>query len=100
MDAEVVGLLAGLVGLLTGVSATLAFRVSEKQQRTVPGPAAPPVLPSGVADGVAGVPLVALVGRASSIVLLVNSRHGSNAHAPTASAAASATASTHFMGQP
>ena len=63
VDAEVVGLLAGLVGLLTGVSATLAFRVSEKQQRTVPGPPAPlPVLPSGVAD-------VLAVLRSSAVVL-------------------------------
>jgi two-component system, OmpR family, sensor histidine kinase SenX3 len=63
VDAEVVGVLAGLVGLLTGVSATLAFRVSEKQQRTVPGqPAPPPVLPSGVAD-------VLAVLRSSAVVL-------------------------------
>ncbi len=63
MDAEVVGLLAGLVGLLTGVSATLAFRVSEKQQHTVPGPPAPPpLLPAGVAD-------VLAVLRSSAVVL-------------------------------
>jgi len=55
--------LAGLVGVLTGVSATLAFRVSEKQQRTVPGPApAPPVLPAGAAD-------VLAVLRSSAVVL-------------------------------
>jgi two-component system sensor histidine kinase SenX3 len=54
---------AGLVGLLTGVSATLAFRVSEKQQRTVPGqPVSPAVLPSGVAD-------VLAVLRSSAVVL-------------------------------
>jgi two-component system sensor histidine kinase SenX3 len=63
VDTEVVGLLAGLVGLLTGVSATLAFRVSETQQRTVPGPPAPPpVLPAGVAD-------VLAVLRSSAVVL-------------------------------
>jgi len=39
--------LAGLVGLLTGVSATLAFQISEKQQRTVPGPPPPPGLRRG-----------------------------------------------------
>ena len=51
VDADVVGVLAGLVGLLTGVSADLAFRVSEKQQRTVPGRArAAARLPSGVAE--------------------------------------------------
>ena len=56
-------MLAGLVGLLTGVSATLAFGISEKQQRTVPGPPAPPpVLPSGVAD-------VLAVLRSSAVVL-------------------------------
>ena len=56
-------MLAGLVGVLTGVSATLAFRVSEKQQRTVPGPApAPPVLPAGAAD-------VLAVLRSSAVVL-------------------------------
>jgi two-component system sensor histidine kinase SenX3 len=55
--------LAGLVGLLTGVSATFAFRVSEKQQRTVPGQqASAPVLPSGVAD-------VLAVLRSSAVVL-------------------------------
>ncbi|MEP6761911.1 MAG: two-component sensor histidine kinase, partial [Sporichthyaceae bacterium] len=63
MDTEVVGVLAGLVGLLTGVSATLAFRVSEKQQMTVPGPPPPPpVLPAGVAD-------VLAVLRSSAVVL-------------------------------
>jgi two-component system sensor histidine kinase SenX3 len=63
VDAQVVEVLAGLVGLLTGVSATLAFQISEKQQRTVPGPPPPPpVLPSGVAD-------VLAVLRSSAVVL-------------------------------
>jgi two-component system sensor histidine kinase SenX3 len=63
VDTQVVGVLAGLVGLLTGVSATLAFRVSEKQQLTAPGPPAPPpVLPTGVAD-------VLAVLRSSAVVL-------------------------------
>ena len=44
-------MLAGLVGLLTGVFAALAFQVSEKQQRTDPGPPPPPPkLPPGAAD--------------------------------------------------
>jgi len=55
--------LAGLVGLLTGVAAALAFRVSERQQRSDPGPSpAPPVLPAGVAD-------VLAVLRSSAVVL-------------------------------
>jgi two-component system sensor histidine kinase SenX3 len=63
VDAQVVGVLAGLVGLLTGVSATLAFQISERQQRTAPGPPSPPpVLPSGVAD-------VLAVLRSSAVVL-------------------------------
>ena len=56
-------MLAGLLGLLTGVSATLAFRVSEKQQLTVPGPPPPaPPLPAGVSD-------VLAVLRSSAVVL-------------------------------
>ena len=56
-------MLAGLVGLLTGVAAALAFRVSERQQHSDPGPpAAQPVLPSGVAD-------VLAVLRSSAVVL-------------------------------
>jgi two-component system sensor histidine kinase SenX3 len=63
VDTQVVGALAGLVGLLTGVSATLAFRVSEKQQLTVPGPPPPAsALPVGVAD-------VLAVLRSSAVVL-------------------------------
>ena len=63
VDAELVAVLAGLVGLLTGVFAALAFQVSERQQRTDPGPPAPsPVLPPGVAD-------VLAVLRSSAVVL-------------------------------
>jgi two-component system, OmpR family, sensor histidine kinase SenX3 len=59
----VVAVLAGLVGLLTGAAAGLAFVVSERQQHTAaPRSAEPPVLPSGVAD-------VLTVLRSSAVVL-------------------------------
>ncbi len=58
-----IAVLAGLVGLLTGVAAALAFRVSERQQHADTGQATPPpVLPSGIAD-------VLAVLRSSAVVL-------------------------------
>ena len=58
-----IAVLAGLVGLLTGVAAALAFRVSERQQHAdIRQATPPPVLPSGIAD-------VLAVLRSSAVVL-------------------------------
>jgi len=63
VSTELVAVLAGLVGLLTGAAAGLAFVVSERQQRTVTRAASDQsVLPPGVAD-------VLTVLRSSAVVL-------------------------------
>jgi len=54
--------LAGLVGVLVGAGAVLAFRVSEREQRTGPPPRPQPPLPAGVPD-------VLAVLRSSAVVL-------------------------------
>jgi two-component system, OmpR family, sensor histidine kinase SenX3 len=62
VNPEVIALLAGLVGLFTGVFAVLAFQVSERQQRADTGPPPVSALPPGVAD-------VLTVLRSSAVVL-------------------------------
>ncbi|MGZ4591477.1 MAG: sensor histidine kinase, partial [Actinomycetes bacterium] len=62
MDAQLIGVLAGLVGVVTGASAALAFRASEREQRTLEGASTPPLLPTGTAD-------VLSVLRSSAVVL-------------------------------
>jgi two-component system sensor histidine kinase SenX3 len=62
VDAQVVAAVAGLVGLLTGVFATLAFSASEKEQRADADPKSPQVMPPGVAQ-------VLAVLRSSAVVL-------------------------------
>jgi two-component system sensor histidine kinase SenX3 len=62
VEAELLAGLAGVIGVVTGASATLAFRLSEREQAALPAPAAPPVLPLGVAD-------VLAVLRSSGVVL-------------------------------
>jgi two-component system sensor histidine kinase SenX3 len=62
VDAQVVAAVAGLVGLLTGVFATLAFSASEKEQRADADPKPPPLMPPGVAH-------VLAVLRSSAVVL-------------------------------
>ena len=54
--------LAGLVGMLVGAGAVLAFRVSEREQRTGPPPRPQPTLSAGVPD-------VLAVLRSSAVVL-------------------------------
>ena len=54
--------LAGVIGVVTGSVATLAFRLSEREQAALPAPAPTPVLPAGVAD-------VLAVLRSSGVVL-------------------------------
>lgn len=62
MDAEALAAgIAGLVGVVTGAAAMLAFRVSERAQESLP-PKAPARLPAGVAD-------VLSVLRSSAVVL-------------------------------
>jgi two-component system, OmpR family, sensor histidine kinase SenX3 len=62
VEAELLAGLAGVIGVVTGASATLAFRLSEREQAALPAPPAPPVLPPGVAD-------VLAVLRSSGVVL-------------------------------
>jgi two-component system, OmpR family, sensor histidine kinase SenX3 len=63
VEAELLAGLAGLIGVVTGASATLAFRVSEREQAAVPTvPPSSAVLPPGVAD-------VLSVLRSSGVVL-------------------------------
>lgn len=62
MDAEALAAgIAGLVGVVTGAAAMLAFRVSERAQESLP-PKGPARLPAGVAD-------VLSVLRSSAVVL-------------------------------
>jgi two-component system, OmpR family, sensor histidine kinase SenX3 len=61
VDAELVAVLAGLVGLVAGALAALAFRASEREQQTIPPPTTP-VLPMGAAG-------VLSVLRSSAVVL-------------------------------
>ena len=62
VQAELLAGLAGVIGVVTGASATLAFRLSEREQAAQPAPPPPPVLPPGVAD-------VLAVLRSSGVVL-------------------------------
>jgi two-component system, OmpR family, sensor histidine kinase SenX3 len=62
VQAELLAGLAGVIGVVTGASATLAFRLSEREQAALPAPPVPPVLPPGVAD-------VLAVLRSSGVVL-------------------------------
>src|SRR3954469_13568609 len=63
VDAELLASLAGVIGVVTGASATLAFRLSEHEQAAdVPAPTPTPVLPPGVAA-------VLAVLRSSGVVL-------------------------------
>ncbi|MGZ4616764.1 MAG: sensor histidine kinase [Actinomycetes bacterium] len=51
MDAQLLAGATGVIGVVIGASAALAFRFSEHEQSAVPhAPAAAPVLPPGVAD--------------------------------------------------
>ncbi|HEX7189410.1 MAG TPA: ATP-binding protein [Actinomycetes bacterium] len=61
MDALLAGL-AGVVGILIGATAVLAFRVSEREQKSPPLTERPGLLPAGVAD-------VLAVLRSSAVVL-------------------------------
>jgi two-component system sensor histidine kinase SenX3 len=62
VEAELLAGLAGVIGVVTGASATLAFRLSEREQAALPAPPPTAVLPPGVAD-------VLAVLRSSGVVL-------------------------------
>jgi two-component system sensor histidine kinase SenX3 len=62
VEAELLAGLAGVIGVVTGASATLAFRLSEREQAAVPMPTPPPTLLPAVAD-------VLAVLRSSAVVL-------------------------------
>jgi two-component system sensor histidine kinase SenX3 len=63
VEAELLAGLAGVIGVVTGASATLAFRLSEREQAALPASVPSPVpLPPGVAD-------VLAVLRSSGVVL-------------------------------
>jgi two-component system, OmpR family, sensor histidine kinase SenX3 len=62
VEAELLAGLAGVIGVVTGASATLAFRLSEREQAALPTPPPAAVLPTGVAD-------VLAVLRSSGVVL-------------------------------
>jgi two-component system sensor histidine kinase SenX3 len=62
VEAELLAGLAGVIGVVTGASATLAFRLSEREQAALPTPPPSAVLPPGVAD-------VLAVLRSSGVVL-------------------------------
>ncbi len=68
MDVQVAAGLAGLVGLATGIAATLAVRVTERAQHpTSPQPA--PALPPGIAAMLTALPSAAIVLDSSERVL-------------------------------
>jgi two-component system sensor histidine kinase SenX3 len=50
VDAQLLAGLAGVIGVVTGASAALAFRLSEHEQAAPPVTASSPTLPPGVAD--------------------------------------------------
>ncbi|MGI5119943.1 sensor histidine kinase [Marinactinospora thermotolerans] len=65
--------LAGLVGLVTGVAAGLAFRISEAGRNRTPVPAPQSELPSGIAEVLAALPSSAVVLDSTDRVLRASS---------------------------
>ncbi|MFC7326438.1 sensor histidine kinase [Marinactinospora rubrisoli] len=61
MQGELLAALAGLVGLVTGVAAGLAFRISEAGRGRTPTPAPQSDLPAGIAEVLAALPSSAVV---------------------------------------
>ncbi|WP_067967249.1 sensor histidine kinase [Nocardiopsis trehalosi] len=61
MQGELLAALAGLVGLVTGVAAGLAFRISESGRGRPQEPAPTAELPSGIAEVLAALPSSAVV---------------------------------------
>ncbi|MBB4934132.1 two-component system sensor histidine kinase SenX3 [Lipingzhangella halophila] len=73
MQGELLSAIAGLVGLVTGVAAGLAFRFSERGRNTSPEPPAQAELPAGIAEVLAALPSSAVVLDSADRVLRASS---------------------------
>ncbi|RNL84029.1 sensor histidine kinase [Halostreptopolyspora alba] len=73
MQGELLSAIAGLVGLVTGVAAGLAFRFSERGRNTTPASPAQSELPAGVAEVLAALPSSAVVLDSADRVLRASS---------------------------
>lgn len=73
MQGELLAAFAALVGLVTGVAAGLAFRMSEAGRRHAPVPAPQSELPSGIAEVLAALPSSAVVLDSADRVLRASS---------------------------
>ncbi|GAA3727907.1 two-component system sensor histidine kinase SenX3 [Spinactinospora alkalitolerans] len=73
MQGELLAAIAGLVGLVTGVAAGLAFRISEAGRSRTPTPAPQSELPSGIAEVLSALPSSAVVLDSADRVLRASS---------------------------
>ncbi|GAA3972315.1 ATP-binding protein [Thermobifida alba] len=73
MEGELLAAIAGLVGLVTGVAAGLAFRISESSHSDTPDPVPQSVLPPGIAEVLAALPSSAVVLDSTDRVLRASS---------------------------
>ena len=73
MEGELLAAIAGLVGLVTGVAAGLAFRISESSHSHTPDPAPQSSLPPGIAEVLAALPSSAVVLDSTDRVLRASS---------------------------
>lgn len=69
MDVQLVAGIAGLVGLVTGIGATLAVRMSERAQQAPSALPSPPQLPAGISAMLTALPSAAIVLDSSERVL-------------------------------
>lgn len=69
MDVQLVAGIAGLVGLVTGIGATLAVRMSERAQQDPSVRTTPPPLPAGISAMLTALPSAAIVLDSSERVL-------------------------------
>ncbi|KUP95420.1 sensor histidine kinase [Thermobifida cellulosilytica] len=73
MEGELLAAIAGLVGLVTGVAAGLAFRISESTRSHTPEPEPQSRLPAGVAEVLSALPSSAVVLDSTDRVLRASS---------------------------
>src|SRR5690606_39761848 len=73
VEGELLAAIAGLVGLVTGVAAGLAFRISESSHSDTPDPVPQSVLPPGIAEVLAALPSSAVVLDSTDRVLRASS---------------------------